>query len=455
MLAKADYGLAAVLGMAMTLLEISGRMAFGMQVIQSKEGDTPRYLASAHALQFVGGALSGVLIAALSVPLAHLFRVPHVWWAIALLAVVPLSQSLSHLDIARRQRELDYLPLVLVDVVPQFLITIAVWPMAVWLRDYRVILWLMIAKALIGTAMTYFFARRPYGWAWELRHIRGMLAFGWPLLLTSLVMTAYQQADQMLVGAVFSLDLLANYALAFSLVSIPWFIFSQVGGSLVLPILSRVQDEPQEFLGRYLACVENSCLVAVTSMLPLIVLGEQIVTVIYGKKYGGTGLPMALLGAAFVVRFLSFTPGYAAVARGDTINQLFSNLGRSLSLPLALLAAWLGGGVGSIAACALVGELVSAAVSLIRLRQRQAVPYRYTAGGAAYVVCFVAIGLLLVYSGAPMWGYKLAAAVLFASVAIPLLVGWYAFPSFARTVMSLVERRGLTAQAFAETPATD
>jgi hypothetical protein len=39
----------------------------------------------------------------------------------------------------------------------------------------------------------------------------------------------------MLVGAVFSLNVLASYALAFSTVSIPVFIFAQVAASLMLP----------------------------------------------------------------------------------------------------------------------------------------------------------------------------------------------------------------------------
>src|ERR1017187_3322163 len=47
-LAKTDYGLASVFGIAMTVLEVSGNMAFGMQVIQSKDGDRPAFQSSAH-----------------------------------------------------------------------------------------------------------------------------------------------------------------------------------------------------------------------------------------------------------------------------------------------------------------------------------------------------------------------------------------------------------------------
>jgi O-antigen/teichoic acid export membrane protein len=93
LLTKADYGLAAVFGMAMTLLEVSGRMGFGMQVIQSRLGDTPRCEASAHGLQFVGCVCSAFLIGGLSIPMARLFGVRSVDNPTAVAQVVSLYEK--------------------------------------------------------------------------------------------------------------------------------------------------------------------------------------------------------------------------------------------------------------------------------------------------------------------------------------------------------------------------
>jgi len=442
-LAKADYGLASVFGMALTLLEVGGRMAFGIQVIQSKEGDTASFQASAHALQFIGGMCSAVLIAGLSAPMARLFGVPRTWWAFALLAVVPLCQGLGHLDVSRRQRELDYLPLVLTDIVPQFLITMAAWPLALWLHDFRVIVWLMIAKAVVSTAMTFVFARRPYRWAWERAPLRCMLLFGWPLLLNGLVMFGCQQADQILVGAAFSLNVLASYALAFSLVSIPWFIFGQVGSALMLPILSRAQDDPERLRRQYRVCVQAAAAAGVMFTVPPIMVGEQLVKLLYGGKYQGTGVFVALLGAAFAVRFLRFVPAVVAMAKADTMNQLYSNLWRGASLPLALGVVAVGGTPVQIAACALVAEMLAAAISAVLLWRRQGVPLQESYGAVIYLVTFVSVGLAVALLGGADLSLAWAAAVGIGAFVIALGSAYFMSPEAGRFLIDAIRQRSV------------
>ncbi len=429
LLAKADYGLASVFAMATTLLEIGGSMGFGMQIVQSKEGDTERFQASAHALQFVGGLCSATLLVGLSVPFALLFKVPHSWWAFALLGMVPLCQGLSHLDVARRQRELDYIPLIFVDLVPQLLITIAVWPLVVWLRDYRAIVCLMIAKAICGTAATFVLAQRPYRWGWDRAYILKMLGFGWPLLLSSLVMFGSQQADQMLIGSVFSLNLLANYALAFSLVSIPWFIFSQVGGSLMLPLMSRAQDDFERLRHQYRLCVDMAVIAGAVFTLPLIMAGEQLVTLVFGLKYQGSGVFVALLGASIAVRFLRSAPAYAAAAKGDTLNQLYSYLWRGLSLPLALAVVGAAGTPVQVASCALIGEVSAAVVSVVRLRRRQGVPLRDTFRAGLYLTTTVSVAVGITLLGGARLGIPWIAVVTTGTLLFAVVSAWFMFPN--------------------------
>ena len=162
MLTKADFGLAAVFGMTVSLLEIAGRMSFGQQIIQSKDGDSPQFQATSQAFQFLLSIAGAFLILALSNPAAQVFKMPGTAWAFALLAVVPLARGFEHLDYCRLPRSLNYVPAVLCDVVPQAVITLAAWPLTVWLGDFRVIVWLMIGKAVLGIAMTHVLARQPF-----------------------------------------------------------------------------------------------------------------------------------------------------------------------------------------------------------------------------------------------------------------------------------------------------
>jgi O-antigen/teichoic acid export membrane protein len=441
LLTKADFGMAALFGMTISLLEIAGRMSFGQQIIQSKHGDSESFQATSHAFQAALALIGAFLFLVLSYPVARIMKVPQHAWAFATLAVVPLARAIEHLDYFRLQRELNYLPAVLCDLVPQIVVTVVAWPLAIWLGDFRVIIWLMIGKAALGVLMSHSLARFPYRWAWHSDYIKGMCAFGLPLFVNGLLIFASQQADQVVVGAYLSLEKLASYALAFSLVSIPGSIFAQVGSSLMLPVFSRAQDNPEQFREQYRTSVQYAGVAAVVLTLPLIAAGEQFVTLIYGAKYAGTGTLMAVLGAAAAVRFLRIVPAIASMAKADTVNQLYSNVWRGLSLPLAASVAALGGSLTLIAACALVAELVATVVSVLRLRHRQGVLLRDTAGSAAYVLAFVGVGFMLIYLGAPRWSCWPAAAGTLAILVLSAMAGWIAFPAASRLLVTAISQR--------------
>ena len=72
MLTKVDFGLAAMFGMTLSLLEVSGRMSFGQQIIQSKDGNVESFQATSHTFQFMLSVIGAFLVAALSHP--HVFR---------------------------------------------------------------------------------------------------------------------------------------------------------------------------------------------------------------------------------------------------------------------------------------------------------------------------------------------------------------------------------------------
>ena len=430
MLTKADFGLAAVFGLTIGLLEVAGRMAFGQQVIQNRDGNSDTFLATSHAFQMSAGTCGAVLIALMSVPLAYLFEVPDCWPYFALLACVPLCKAFEHLDVFRQQRELKFLPATLVEVLPQLVVTAATWPLVIWLKDYRVIVWLMAGNAALSMAMTHLAAERPYRCAWHKEHGPRMFSFAWPLLLNGLVMFLCQEADQILVAKSLSLSALAGYALALTLVSIPWFIFAQTGSSLMLPILSRSQDEWERYRAAYRECVTYAAMASVFLLLPLIVAGEQIATLLYGAKYAGVGTVVAILGAASAVRFVRFTPAIAAMARADTVNQLYANLWRAISFPLAIgVVATVGGDVVLIAGCALVAEVAAALFSIYRLRQRQGIPLRDNLAAGVFIATFLVAGLGIVFAGANHWSLWLAAGATALLLMVALVTSLILFPN--------------------------
>lgn len=59
-------------------------------------------------------------------------------------ALIPLMTGLQHRDIIRLQRKMEFKHLVLSAIVPEFLITLMAYPVAVFYREYRAFIHLSI-----------------------------------------------------------------------------------------------------------------------------------------------------------------------------------------------------------------------------------------------------------------------------------------------------------------------
>lgn len=389
-LAKTDYGLVAALWVTVSLFELVNRMGIRNQVVQAKEGDDPRFQATGQSMQALGGALSGAIILVCSCPMAKVFGAPEFAWAFALIALVPLFRGMMHLDIARFQRQLNFTPGVLVDVIPQAISLAAALPLLAWLGGLRAILIIILGKEFITLAMSHKVSSWDYKLGWDRSYVKRIISFSWPLVLTGIVMFASQQGDQMVVGSALSLSDLASYSLAVEISSIPFFIFGTVLSSLLLPVLSRRQDNNEEFLDLYRKALIASVVGSLVILSPIMIGGGVIIKLVYGAKYSGLGTLMAILGGVVALRFFRLAPSTASMSKADTVNQLVSNIARSMSLPLALAAVTLGSKeITLIAACGLVGELLAISVAVWRVHTRQGIPINMHLKPFAFLIFWI------------------------------------------------------------------
>ena len=378
LLTKADFGIAATCSLAISLLEMSGKLGLGKQIVQSKFGEDPDFKATSQSFLLLSGLASSIILASIAWPFANAFGIPNAAPALAALAIIPLLIGLSNQSVAIQQRTYNFTPSALCESIPQILITAATWPMCLLLEDYRAMIALLITKAFLSLAMTHIVSKHPFRFGWDRLFALQMWSFGWPLILNSFVLFAAQQADKALVGSLLSLETLAGYSIAFTLANIPWSIYAATLSPIMLAQLSKAQGRQRSFIHKYKQFTQLSASAAILAICPMILLGEHIVTFVYGSRYTGTGSILSVFAIATSLRFLRLAPTAAATARADTINYLNTNLVRSISLPLAATALLSGLGPISAAACSIIGEIASVIYSSFRLHSKQEIPLRYT-----------------------------------------------------------------------------
>lgn len=436
-LTKADYGLAAAFALSMSMLELAGRMALGRQVVQARDGGDLLFQRNAQAFQLAAGLVGAVLLFFAAGVLSNVLKVPDQTWAFRLLALVPLSMALEHLDSYRFQRELRFVPRVLCEVGPQLVVTLSVWPLLVWLGDFRVVLWVIIGKACIGVMMTHLLAERRYELSWDRAIAARIVAFSWPLVVNGFFIFLSQQADQFVVGSQFSMDELGRYALPVSVVLIPISLFARVVSPIAMSMLAGVQENVEKFTSGCRQVLEMSAVVTIVCMLPLIVSGEQVIVALFGEKFVGTGNLMALMATASALRFLRITPTTGALALGDAKNLMWANIARGCGLLLVFFVVYLGLAIEWVAACAVVGELFALFVSFGLMSSRHSFPMLLLLKPLTYLLGGLSLGWgVLRLGGASEWGLVHSGGASCILSVSAVLIGWFCFPYLRKQLLN-------------------
>jgi O-antigen/teichoic acid export membrane protein len=365
-----DYGIASTFGLAMTLLEMASNLAIDRLIVQAKDNDALRLVASGHAFQIARGLLGTLLLFLTAGFTATLFGVPQVAWAFQAIAFAPLIRSFSHLGAAIQQRDMRFGPSVWIDIGPQLIVTILTAPLALWLGDYRVMIILVFAQAMSSVVVSHLVAGRPYRLDWDRRQVRRMVAFGWPLLLNGFLMFAIFQGDEAIIGASKGMENLAWYGVAFSLALAPSLLVMKVLTPFMMPLLARKQDDHEEFERRSVLTVQICMLAGLFVGLMFVLAGPSLLIAIYGSKYAAGATVIGWFGIMQGARILKSGPAIVALARGETTNPLIANLVRCIGLALALAAVALGKGAIAVAICGMVGEVLAALTAILLLRFR-------------------------------------------------------------------------------------
>ncbi len=366
-----DMGIAATFAITISLLEMISNLAVDMLLVQAKDGDDPVFQGTTQLFQVFRGLLVGLVIYSCAPIIIWLFKIPQAEWAFRVLALVPVFRGFMHLDWKRLQRKMQYRSTILVEVIPQAAITLAAYPMVMWLGDYSTVLWLVLIQAALGLIVSHIFSQRAYRLYWDQKCVSQIIIFGWPLLINGLLMFGALQGDRLIIGTFYSMTYLGVYSVAFSLVFILTSLFTKASTSLLLPLFSGVQDQSNQFKEYYILSVQIMALIGGLVALPLVTAGGHIIVLLFGDQYGAAFLFAPWLGLLLAVRIFRVMPTIAALAIGDTKSPMNANIFRLIGVALAFFVAWETPPLSVIVACGIGGEILALIYAILRLKKLQ------------------------------------------------------------------------------------
>lgn len=362
-----NFGLAATFVVTVSLLEMMSDLSLDKMLLQAKDGNDEHLQSCAQFLQAIRGIFMAVLLFAVARPIANVFDVPHAVWAYRTLAILPLIRGFAHLDVKRLQRELRFAPFAIVDFVPQLVGLGTAIVLIMWIQDYSVALWIILAQAVVMVGLSHLLAERTYSWTISRAVAGRFFHFGWPLVMNGLLLWVAMQSDRLVVGSLLSTEALGVYAAAANLLIMPTSLILKIGGQVGLPLLAQMQDNAVEFSHRFGVSTQYVLAVVVVCFATLMVLLPILIPFLYGDAFGSSETFLVLLVASFMIRAARAIPVLAALSLGETKTVAVGNLARVSGLPVIILGATAGGSLAWVAGCLLFVEGAAFAATWWRL----------------------------------------------------------------------------------------
>lgn len=359
LLSKGDFGIAAALTITLQLFEMLSDPAVDRLIIQARDADIGRLMATSHLLMVARGLVIGLILLLLAPFAARLFGIAEAAHAFMVLAAVPVIRAGLNLDWRRQQRDLSSGPAALVELLPQAGALALTCPAVVWSGGYEAVLWITVGQAALQLAVTHLLARDAYrigfdrDWFWQI------MAFTWPAMISALTMLAVYQGDRVIVGRTFGVEALAAYSVTFVLTMVPAALVGRAGTSMLVPVFAELATEPELRRTRFLLSVELTVVLTAGYLAAFIMQGGSVVAMVFGPKYEGLGHLTAVLASMWALRMLQMPLTSLLLAADRPATLTIGGVIRASALLLAIIVAALGGGLVLIAASGIAGEALA------------------------------------------------------------------------------------------------
>jgi len=354
-----DFGLFAMVATIIGYLRVFKDAGLSTATIQ-REGITQAQVSN---LFWINVALSGAvtLLLAASAPLvARFYHDPRLTGITLTLSGTFLLNGLAVQHTALLSRQMRFKALAVIQISSSAIgLALAIW-MAVSGYDYWALVISNLATVLAMTIFTWLaIPWRPHGLS-RRSGIRPLIFFGANIASSGFIYSLARGADSMLIGRCYGAGPLGLYSRAAALLNRPMDQFLSPISSVFVPVLSRVQNEPDRYRRSFLQVYEAMALLSCLFTGLLFALARPITLVVLGRKWEAAALIFAAFTAAnlFTAPITASTWLFASQGRGR------DSLVSSVLMSAITLVSFLVGIPFGPAAVAIVGSIMGVGIAM-------------------------------------------------------------------------------------------
>lgn len=294
------FGLMALVITFQVGLNLFSDIGIRPSIIQNKRGEDPTFLNTAWTLQVIRGFWIWFGCTVIAWPVSRFYGDTRLLWLLPIVALASIFQGFESTGLATLNRKMAIGKLTIFEFQIQ-IVSLTVMIVLAWFNRS---IWAIVGGILVGGFVRMLWSHRLVTehsdrFAWDKESLKELISFGrWIFISTALTFLA-MQADRLILGKLFSFEMLGIYTIAFTFADIPKQILSRLSGQVIFPVFSQQKDIPRPILRAKIIKKRWIILVALALGLTfLISFGDLIVYILYDQRYDAAGwiLPILALG---------------------------------------------------------------------------------------------------------------------------------------------------------------
>jgi lipopolysaccharide exporter len=444
LLSPEQYGLVAVALVLMAYVETVADAGVAQALVYF-----PASAVAARSALLVSVVLGASLatLAILAAPwIGALFELPDVAPLVKVLAISLLATSLGAVPEALLRRDLQFKKLAIAPVLRAAITGLLSLILAFAGYGAFSLAAGTAAGSVAYAASCWFLVGRRAPWQiWRVaKHaLRSVLKFGVPVAGSNLLARLIFDVDYLIIASILGAQALGYYTLAFrlpeALIINVFFVLSTV----LFPLYTQVQNQPERLRDGYLRGVRIQSLYGMTAGIGLAVLAPVIVPLVFGAKWTDSVIPRIFLSLYAAARSLGAGANdvYKAIGRPG-ISITFSAVRLVVLVPILMLASqW---GIQGVACAQMATATLFAfgmqtvAAKVLGIGPRALFRTIFPALGCSFAVAVAGSEILLLPYLGPL---PTAASVLVTAVGAVYLVLRFGFPTLHDELLLLLRRR--------------
>ncbi|MGF1537298.1 MAG: oligosaccharide flippase family protein [Elainellaceae cyanobacterium] len=349
------FGLMSLINTFILGLLLFSDLGIGPSLIQNKRGDDIDFINTAWTIQVIRGL--GLWICGLIItwPLASFYEDSRLLWLIPIVSITTIIQGFNSASIELMKKSLNLGKLTIFEFISQ---AISLSVIVTWALISPTV-WALVGgnifAAIIKMAWSHkLIPQLKHQFTWDREAVREILSFGkWIFVSTAMTFLA-SQSDRLILGKLFSFEMLGIYTVAFTLADLPSQVINRLSGQVIFPLVSKQASQPRAALRKAISPKRWPLLVGMAlGVAVLFNTGDFIILSLYDENYEQAAWMLPLLAIGIWPMILFSLSNSIALAVGQSIygavGYNFKLIYMIILVPLCYRAFGLVGAIGAIA----------------------------------------------------------------------------------------------------------